>query len=162
MRLDLLLRRSPEETSFMRNLIGTLCLTLAVLLGSAGMSWSAELKPLSKILRSETSESMSTYATERCSALYLSLSGLLLNRPNNRSIQEISKGYLKISRELAALALWSNQKMNPSFTIQDLQNILIRIRNAYDQKWKENHALTGHNIGDMTKDDVATCNSLAK
>ena len=52
--------------------------------------------------------------------------------------------------------------MKPSFTIQDSQNILIQIRNAYDLKWKKNHALTGHNIGDMTKDDVATCNSIAK
>ena len=146
----------------MRNLTATLCLTIAVLLGSVGVSVSAELEQLSKVLKSETSKHMKTYAAERCCALYLSIAGLLLNRPKEPKIQAISKGYLKRSRELGILALMSNQQMNPSFTNQDLQNILIRIRNAYDQKWKENHALTGHNIGDMTKEDVNICNLIAK
>tara|TARA_Y100000588_G_scaffold60365_1_gene59321 strand:- start:545 stop:1012 length:468 start_codon:yes stop_codon:yes gene_type:complete len=145
----------------MRNLTATLCLTIAVLIGSAGVSFGeekAELKPLRDILREETSNTMKIYAIERCSSLFLGSA----ERLKSRGAEYIVLAD-KIENQGVDLALWSFQVSKIygfNRSMESIQKRTFDILTLYMKRWSHNSNATGNHVGPLTRSDIQTCKNV--
>ena len=145
----------------MKTLLTTLCLTIAVLLGSVGVSWSegtAELRPLQDILREESSDTMKIYATERCSSLFLGVADGL--RTRGEETKEIADTYDEKGTELAMGSLLISKSLEFKTSMEKIKDRVFGILTLYKKLWRNNSLATGHNHGPLTKSDLKTCTDI--
>jgi hypothetical protein len=119
----------------------------------------SELKPLSEILKSDTSEQTVLYSLLRCSALHHSSSNKVLNstETNKQKVYEDGK---KNAGLFALSAFTMNKQRKLQMSSKQIENNIINIYDAYIKKWKINYANTGNEYGEMTLEDLKVCKSI--
>ena len=143
----------------MKRLTAILCLTLALLLGSVGTSWSAaELKPLSSILLEESSDTMTIYGIERCAALFLGNATLLETR--GKKYQAVAVKLKNVATDLTILSSTLSKKYGFERPMEVIQRRIVGILKLYVERWAHNSSATGHNIGPLTQSDMRTCKKI--
>jgi len=147
----------------MRTLTRTICLTFAVLLGSAEVSWSegtAQLKPLSAILQEESSKTMQIYAIERCAALFLGNANQLKTRGERYKAVVDKLENKSVDLTLLSSKLSKNYGFERSMDV--IQRRIVSILMLYVERWAHNSAATGNNLGPLTQSDIETCKSIVQ
>ena len=116
-----------------------------------------DMKPLSQIHMSDTSESTVLYILYRCAALQYGWSGLMNNRKDQGS-QNMKKIAEKLALDFqrGAVRFIENKKLDIS--MEQIRENTELVMNNYDQIWKLNYSKTGQNIGPMTLEDTEICN----
>jgi hypothetical protein len=150
------------HTPRMRNLIATICLTIAVLLGSAGMSASAEdlkMKPLDQILAEETSLANTSTYLLRCFSLYTVTSEWLLS---NLRPEVKDKGQKLSDASTTIIQVWMElDKMQSQTGKEDLNFVKTQTKimaDEYTKMMSRSKALTGSVFGNPTvKSDLFSC-----
>ena len=99
------------------------------------------------------------YAMQRCSALYVSFYGLSLNRKDEID-DKVMENFLNISSKFFNFASTLIKANNIQLSKEEQDNIIIEIRDLYDEKWKSNYVKLGRNIGTMTMEDKEICDSF--
>jgi len=145
----------------MRNLTATLCLTVAVLLGSTGVSWSAEMRPLFEVMREQTPK-VALYALVRCSALHYASSSKILTYEGKKEAKTASEKGRKIANQFNSAANIFVKKSNLSMTAKQILENIENIMVSYDKTWKINYANTGKEWGKMTYQDLKVCSEIRK
>jgi hypothetical protein len=141
----------------MKHLTATICLTIAVLFGNAGVSLgegTAELRPLRDILREESSNTMKIYAIERCSSLFLG------SADNMRTREELKIFAGEVEEKGINLAMWSfllSKRFEFNRPMENIKKRVFGILTLYKKRWKQNSYATGHYNGPLTKSDLKTC-----
>jgi hypothetical protein len=143
----------------MRNLTATLCLTIAVLVGSAGVSWSAELKPLQAVME-ERSPNILLYGLVRCSALNYATSFKISNYENKEEAKSNSKIAKNIADHFNSAANLFVKNHNLSMTTKQILENIENIIDSYDKIWKQNYANIGKDWGAMTYQDLKVCSEI--
>jgi len=143
----------------MKRTLAILCLTLAVLLGSPGVSESAaELKPLSSILLEESSDTMTIYGIERCAALFLGNANQLETR--GKKYQAVAVKLKNVATDLTILSSTLSKKYGFERPMEVIQRRIVGILKLYVERWAHNSSATGHNIGPLTQSDMRTCKKI--
>jgi len=122
----------------------------------SSFSWSAELKRLDEILKTEDSPQIHLYGMIRCSAVYIATAGLLANSKIEK-FQKLKLLYEQKANEIVKLTIPLISEHKLSMTNKQVTDRISRIVSLYDKKWKSNFAATGHNMGGLTIADIKTC-----
>jgi len=142
----------------MKTLLTSLCLTIAVLLGSVGVSWSegtAELRPLQDILREESSNTMKIYAIKRCSSLFFGVADGL--RTRGEETKEIADKYNELGTELVMDSFLLSENFGFKPSMEKIRDTVFGILALYKKLWRHNSLATGHSHGPLTESDLETC-----
>jgi hypothetical protein len=123
-------------------------------------SWAEEdFKGLKSIIEEANDTATLVYAMQRCSALYISFYGLSMHRKDEVD-DEVMKNFLNISAKFFNFASTLVKGNNIQLSKEEQDNIIIEIRDLYDEKWKSNYVKLGRNIGTMTMEDKEICDSF--
>ena len=145
----------------MRKHTAALCLTIAVLLGNAGMSSSAEMKPLFEVMREQTPKG-ALYGLIRCSALYYASSSKISTYERKEEAKTVSENGKKIANQFNSaaniFAKQSNLSMTAKQILENIENIMV----SYEKTWKMNYANTGKDWGKITYQDLKVCSDIRK
>ena len=122
-------------------------------------SLSSEMKPLSKILKKDNSNTKILYSLIRCSSLHYAASNKMLSS-NNHNKNRLSK----IGKENAELFVLSAKKfvkinnfsMSDNQITENVKNIVIE----YQKRWKKNYINNGEEWSKMTLEDLEMCKFL--
>jgi hypothetical protein len=143
----------------MKNVTATICLTIALLLGSVGVSASAEMRPLLEVMQEQTPKG-ALYGLIRCSALHYASSSKVLTYERKEEAKTASEKGGKIANKFNFAAnLFANKSNLPMTAKQILANI-ENIMVAYDELWKRNYANTGKDWGKLTYQDLKACSDI--
>jgi hypothetical protein len=146
----------------MRKLTATLCLTIAVLLGSAGVSASADglkMKPLTKMLSEETSLANTSTYLLRCISLYrLNSAWLQSNRKaeiriKGKELSKVVEGMLEI-----LLAIDKTQTLGGKPSMSFFKTQIEIMETEYSKMMNRSKALTGSVFDDpIVRSDMMAC-----
>ena len=117
---------------------------------------SAEMKPLTEILKSEQSPATYLYMAYRCAALNLGWAQLLGNVANNEGEVEKQNAITR-SGDFYKVAIQIIQKSEFNTTPEQAAQNVSDIFDNYDTIWKKNYSNTGMNAGEMTMEDTKAC-----
>jgi hypothetical protein len=146
----------------MKTLLTTFCLTIAVLLGSVGVSGSADFKPLQEVLKSGTPQ-IALYGLIRCSALfYASSFKHKLDYDKEESTKKVINEGEKVAKNFNLLANLFVKKSKLSMTPKQISENIEKIMGEYDIIWKNNYSRTGNDFGQLTLQDLKVCSELGK
>ena len=116
----------------------------------------AEMKPLTEILKSEQSPATYLYMAYRCAALSLGWAQLLGNVANNEGEVE-KQNAIKRSGDFYKVAIQIIQKSEFNTTPEQAAQNVSDIFDNYNTIWNKNYSNTGRNTGEMTMEDTKAC-----
>ena len=99
---------------------------------------------------------MTLYAFTRCAALYNTASALF----EKKDAGEVSMQHEAMAKHMMAGAMMWAKQNEIELTMDELSANMEGIQAAYVDRWDVNVAETGHNFGELTKQDYLLCKTI--
>lgn len=134
-----------------------LVMTIAVSIAAFGGVGAAELKSIEQVLIEEQSPAMVSYALKRCSAAYMTLSGLMTIEGGDAKLavqaSDMSTLFFSMTSKHSDQNAWAFDAKAVTAAIGDMVEL-------YAEEAQRNYAATGNRIDGVFKEDVAMCREI--